>query len=154
MKKESKFKQVKVRNRTFKIIPEKKVVEGMMPGKNIDDILDCGIKRKYKDLISRAASNLTEDKYGYWYDVIGCPDDVKATAYCDDKDVYDEKIGIEICSSKLDWRQHLKLAKLYNRIAKDLQEAALIAQSFCIKHDEKAKAIEEDLCRMYGRLPL
>ena len=108
-----------------------------------------GIKNKYRLLIREAVSS---DAFFNK----GTPglSTIHANAYCDQNDEFDEKRGIEVCSSKLELKNHRKLAKWYDRAARDLQEASLIAQSLCIRHEDKAQAIEDDLVRHYGRLKM
>lgn len=141
------MKEVKIKNKKFKIIPEAKLIKGEMYEKGYEKDLRIGIKPIYKSIIAFAAvldrfmrTNTDGAKL------------ISAYAYCDEKDTWDEKRGIEVCSAKLELRNHRKLAKAYNRISRDLQEAALIAQSFCIRHEDKAQSIEDDLCRTFGRL--
>ena len=144
------MKKVNVRNKEFKVIPEARLVQGKMVEKNIDNDLKAGIKEKYKELIRFASGNYESNNVldVLLYDKIRT---VMANAYCDEKDEFDEKVGIDVCSEKLELKNHLRLARLYGKIAKDLSDAAMIANGFCTKHEAKAMAIEEDLVRMYGR---
>ena len=144
------MKKVNVRNKEFKVIPEARLVQGKMVEKNIDNDLNAGIKEKYKELIRFACGNYESNNIldVLLYDKIRT---VVANAYCDEKDEFDEKVGIDVCSEKLELKNHLRLARLYGKIAKDLSDAAMIANGFCTKHEAKAMSIEEDLVRMYGR---
>ena len=144
------MKKVNVRNKEFKVIPEARLVQGKMVEKNIDNDLKAGIKEKYKDLIRFASSNYECNNVfdALLYDRIRT---VVANAYCDEKDEFDEKIGIDVCSEKLELKNHMKLARLYHKIARDLSAAAMIANNFCTKHEAKAISIENDLVSHYGR---
>jgi len=139
------MKKVNVRNKEFKVIPEARLVQGKMVEKGIENDLKAGIKDKYKRLIRNASRKYTI------FDFLMRENNITANAYCDEKDEFDEKVGIDVCSEKLELKNHLKLARLYGKIAKDLSDAAMIANGFCTKHEAKAMAIEEDLVRMYGR---
>ena len=144
------MKKVNVRNKEFKVIPEARLVQGKMVEKNIDNDLKAGIKEKYKELIRFASDNYESNNVldMLLYDKIRT---VVANAYCDEKDEFDEKVGIDVCSEKLELKNHLKLARLYGKIARDLSAAAMIANGFCTKHEAKAMAIENDLVSHYGR---
>lgn len=143
-------KKVKIKNKEFIVIPEAKMIKGKMVEKNYENDLKIGIKPIYKGIIRSAIildffsrkNNINKTEF------------VEATAYCGGNDEWDEKRGIEVCSAKMELKNHIRLAKLYNRISRILQEAAVIAQTFCIKHDKKAEAIEDDMVRTFGRLPL
>lgn len=142
------MKKLNIKDKRFKIIPEARLVQGVMPEKGIFHDLKMGIKNKYRMLIREAVSYGNNEKF-----FSGCGTGfIHANAYCDKADTFDDKIGVEVCASKLELKNHRKLARWYNRAARDLQEASLIAQHFCIRHEEKAQAIEDDLCRHYGRL--
>lgn len=140
------MKRVNIRDKEFKVIPENGVVKGEMMTKGVAHDLSMGIKNKYKMLVRYALNSAAFFKTN---DSI-----IKAKAYCDSNDKFDERRGIEVCSAKLELKNHRRLAKWYDRAARDLQEASLVAQSFCIRHEEKAQAIEDDLCRTFGRLPM
>ena len=142
------MKKVTIKGKTFKIIPEAKLVHGEMMEKGYEKDLRIGIKPIYKSIILVA---IRFDKYLRRH-TLNEEKTIHANAYCDEKDTWDEKRGLEVCSAKLELKNHRKLAKMYDRVSRDLQEAALIAQSFCFRHEDKAQAIEDDLCRTFGRL--
>ena len=143
------MKKVRIKDKKFKIIPEAKLVQGEMAEKGYERDLRIGIKPIYKSILRHAALyDVTFRRKNY----LNMPEEIHANAYCDENDTWDEKRGIEVCSAKLELKNHRKLAKMYDRVSRDLQEAALIAQSFCFHHEDKAQAIEDDLCRTYGRL--
>jgi len=138
------MKRITIKEKEFKVIPEARLVQGEMMAKGVIHDLSMGIKNKYRILIREAISSRAFFNKNFSI--------IHANAYCDQNDTFDEKRGIEVCSSKLELKNHRKLAKLYDRAARDLQEASLIAQSLCIRHEDKAQAIEDDLVRHYGRL--
>lgn len=145
------MKRVEIGNKSFKVIPEARLVQGEMVEKSIEKDLKAGIKEVYKNLIRCASNNYVEDfNIVSLFNVV--PNKIVANAYCDDNDEFDEKIGIDVCAEKLEMKNHIKLANILDRISRDLMDASLIAQSLCVKHDDKVKAIEEDLAKMYGRL--
>lgn len=142
------MKKVTIKGKTFKIIPEAKLVQGEMMEKGYEKDLRIGIKPIYKSIIAFA---IRLDEYLRRH-TFNEEKTIRANAYCDENDIWDEKRGLEVCSAKLELKNHRKLAKMYDRVSRDLQEAALIAQSFCFRHEDKAQAIEDDLCRTFGRL--
>ena len=130
-------------DKEFKIIPEAKIVQGVMKEKWVNKDLRTGIKPISRFIIEILAGEL-DNGYG----------DVYATAYCDEHDEFDEKIGIDVCSAKLEMKNHLRLAKLYDRMHRALIEASMIVGGWCKMHTHKAKAIEKDLEEYHGRLPV
>lgn len=149
------MKKLDIKGREFKVIPEAGIVQGEKEENWIRKDLRRGIKPVYKKLIEYAAFTIdrrhTTDTY--FGGVDGNPK-TYATAYCDKNDEFDEKIGIEVCSAKLDLKNHRKLAKFYDRMHRILIETAVIVGKMCIEHDQKADAIESDLRKTYGRLSL
>ena len=125
--------------KSFKIIPEAKIVVGRSEGSRINL---SHIKQSYIDILELAATIL------HTYDG---PDVFYATAYCDDVDEFDEDTGVDICTAKLDLKKNRKIAKRYDRIHRLLIEAATIAADLCMKYERKALAIEDDMVRTWGR---
>lgn len=155
------MKKIFYRNKLFKIIPENNTVEGKATFKDFPEDLK-GIKEIYDNIIKSAMINLYPDRYSYVIDdndneIVGIAmvvDSVKAKSHCDIKDTFDEHTGINVCSAKIEKKNHLKLAKMYDRLHRTLIETAIIVAQLCIKHTKKAEAIEKDLCDHYGRMPL
>jgi len=144
------MKRIKIKGKEFKVIPEAKLVQGEMLEKSYANDLRIGIKPIYKSILRHA---VLHDEV-FRRHTLNETNIIHANAYCDENDTWDEKRGIEVCAAKLELKNHRKLAKLYDRISRDLQEAAIIAQSFCFHHEDKAQAIEDDLCRTFGRLKM
>ena len=142
----SKVKVVSKKGRQYKVITDGRRVKGEMGGNWFLDDFKGGIKPQYKRILKSA---LICD--GYF-----CEDylDTKAVAYCDEKDEFDERTGIDVCEAKLFKNKHLKLAKIYDRLHRTLIETAIVAGELCMKHAKKAESIEKDLCKHYGRMPL
>ena len=143
-------------NKVFKVIPEGKRVEGYLLGKWVGSDLKEGIKPIYKKIIKPLAEELTilnmNDGSFYYnnYEEMLVPI-INGKSLCDSHDEFSEKIGIDVCAAKMELKNHLKLAKLYSRMHKLLVETAIIVDAWCIKHQEKAMAIEDDLNNYYGR---
>ena len=136
-------KEVTFRNKFFKIIPEAKRVIGWMVAKDEDNYKDLsGIKDEHRELLVHAMY-----PYCDWF----TGDAIKSIAVCDDRDTFDEKIGIDVCSAKLEKKNHLKMARKYDQAHRRLVESTQIAYAMCMYHYNKAKAIEEDLERTYGK---
>ena len=134
------MKKIKIKDKYFKVISEANIVQGSMMEKCIGKDLRKGIKPLNRLIIAWLIDNF------YYQENF-----VNATAYCDDEDEFDEKTGIEVCSAKLELKNHMKTAKLYDRIHRVLIETANIVAKLCMFHVDKAKAIEDDLVREYGR---
>ena len=147
------MKRAKKDNKEFKIIPETKMVTGEKYPKLIDSDFIYGVKEAERKIIGAAGDELDIIWDSYWID----KDEekeliIRANAYCDERDEWNEKTGIEVCSSKLDMKNHYRLAKQYSRIYRLLQETAATVYRLCEMHVKKAKAIEDDLVNHYGRL--
>ena len=139
-------------NKEFKIIPEAKLVTGSMQKKCIADDYVYGIREVECAVISHTAAclGISVDEWVSW----DSGEDLKvhANAYCDERDEWNEKTGMEVCSSKLDMKNHYRLAKQYSRIYRLLQETAAVVYKLCEMHLKKANAIDDDLVKHYGRL--
>lgn len=138
------MKKVNIKGKKFKVIPEAKLVTGKKVAKQLIDDMKYGVRFNEADLIADTAL------------ILGIPffsndDYITANAYCDERDEWDEKRGIEVCASKLDMKNHYRLAKQYSRICRLLMETSNIVYKLCKMHVDKAKAIEDDLVRHYGR---
>lgn len=144
------MKKLIIKDKLFKIIPEAKLVIGTTNKKYIEDDFNHGVRREESYIISDAANCLGIHSSFDWFK----DDDttVYANAYCDERDEWDEKRGMEVCSSKLDMKNHLRLAKQYSRIYRLLQETAATVYRLCKMHVNKAQAIEDDLVNHYGRM--
>ena len=128
--------------KTFKVIPENKVVIGEMIAPAIwseffdvctDDEIDCLPEFILKDPMSN-----------------GVISTVKAVAKCDPKDTWNEKVGIDVASAKLDMKEHKRKVRKCERLLKVLNSLTKKTEEICYKHRAKATAIEEDLRNYYG----
>lgn len=148
------MKRVKKDNKEFKIIPEAKMVTGEKYPKLIESDFIYGVKEAERGVIGAAGDELDIiwDSYSWIDEDEEKEITIHANAYCDERDEWDEKTGIEVCSSKLDMKNHYRLAKQYSRIYRLLQETAATVYRLCELHLKKAKAIEDDLCNHYGRM--
>lgn len=148
------MKREKRGNKEFKIIPETKMVSGEKYPKIIDSDFVYGVKEAEREMIGAAGDvlDIIWDRYTWLDDDKEKELFIHANAYCDERDEWDEKTGIEVCSSKLDMKNHYRLAKQYSRIYRLLQETAATVYRLCEMHVKKAKAIEDDLCSHYGRM--
>ena len=129
----------------FYVIPEAKRVIAKMSRKGAMDYNDFSqIDYIHQDVL---ASSMDYD--GVVGD-LGSACSLKATAVCDPRDEFDERIGREIASSKLELKNHMLQARAYDKAYRLLIETANMAANLCKKHFNKAEAIREDLQRMYG----
>lgn len=142
-------KIVRKRGKEFKVIPKGRRVKSKITGKWLQDDFKAGIKQEYREILETALLLPKVCGKLIWEKL-----DVEATSYCDEKDEFDEKIGIDVCEAKLYKNKHMKLAKIYDRLHRTLIETAIVAGELCMKHTKKAEAIEKDLCEHYGRMPL
>ena len=143
------MKIVSTRDKEFKIIPEKKKVIGTMPIKWIEKDIH-NVNSTQRSIISMGMSVLFPDILD-WLSFWGlCEYKITATAVCDKRDEFDESKGIDICSAKLELKNHLKLAKAYDRLNRVLIETSNVVSRLCMKHALKADAIKQDLKRTYG----
>ena len=141
------MEEVRIKSKEFKIIPENRLVHGSMPMKWIERDMKKGIKPLYKLIIKLVFSFVYPDET-----LVGGT--VFANAYCDEKDVFNDKTGIDVCSAKLEYKNHMRLAKAFLRVCDIFYDCAEIASRFSREHVGKARAIEHDLEKTYGRLPL
>jgi hypothetical protein len=142
------MKKVYRKNKEFKVIPENGTVLGKEPRKCISDELN---EARDKDAI---LIEYAEDLIYAWMSCKDMMEPVVATAYCDPKDEFDEKVGLNVCEEKLDFKQHIQLAKRYSAIYRLLMETANYVYKKCETHLEKAEAINRDLIKTYGRMEL
>lgn len=148
------MKRIEVKGKEFYIVPEAGVVKGRMPLKWVENDLRHGIKPVYKRIISYGMGLISPSSVLWnFIDNTLCWNDqyVEAVAKCEPDDKFDETTGIGVCAAKMELKNHLKLAKAYDRLHRVLVETAVIVGEYCIKHTEKANAIEDDLVKYYGR---
>jgi len=126
-------------DKTFTVVPEAKMVIGKG---------DFYIDQAIKD-ISSVKKNSAKLIYEWLWDHLDATH-VKVKAKCDNLDKFDEATGVDICSSKLDMKAHLRMARYYDRLHRFLIETANEALKLCVKHQTKAMAIQDDLDRTYG----
>ena len=142
------MKKVIKHGKFFKIIPEAKLVIGEAignPASVFKEVSNVGISRDQELRIKSAIAVLDVDLFDQ---------PLQANAYCDERDEFDENVGVEVAASKVDLKRHRKMANKYSRLYFLLNKAASTVYKLFLKHCEKARAIEEDLEDYYGRLPL
>ena len=140
------MKKIKERNKDFVVIPEAKMVKGEMFTNYIYRDMLMGIKDEYREVIASAIGY--DGKLRLIVPFLDC---VRATSRCDERDEYNEKSGIEVCSAKMDYKAHMKAARIYDRVYRRLMETSEIVRRLLERHLKKAQAIEDDMARTYGR---
>lgn len=126
------------RNKEFKIIPDK-AITGEKKRKDLwDDVNGVSII-KFKTILAAGDYIYPNDRQP-----------LKAKAVCDERDKWDEKVGMDIVSAKLDYKDHKQLAKQYDRIFRLLTECAWWVYRRLCWHNDKMKAIATDMEKMYG----
>lgn len=133
------MKVIEKDGKTFFIVPETKTIVGTMYRKDW---------AAYKDFSE------TNDKIAWIIkdstDLLDNHKRVNSVAICKDSDEYDEKIGMDICSSKLELKSHKSISNAYEVAYRRLQEAANKAFDLHCKHLNKEIAIKQDLNDYYG----
>ena len=138
------MKKVKIKNRNYKVIPEAGLVIGEMKKKSIIDETD-DLNKLQKDILLSAIGVYN------WLPFDNDNDNIHANAYCDERDEFDEKIGIDVCTEKLYLKQHQQMLKQYEKAMKNLEYLADWIYGKAQMHVEKINSIKDDLVRMYGR---
>lgn len=140
------MKQYSDRHGTFKIIPEARKVIGISYKRPFAD------EYYHLDSVSRMLVEyaLTEVLvYFPWRDR-----KIVATAQCSLDDKWDEKTGVDICAEKIELKNHRSIARRLDCVIRILERSIHRIEELRDKHIKKAESIEEDLCKMYGRMPL
>lgn len=125
--------------KSFKVIEENRTTYGTAPRRKMMDEL-CSILTE--DELDVLPGFIVYDFYSYI--------DNKAQATCDDKDEFNEKIGMDVVAAKLDMKDHLRMAKNYDRALRIMNAAMRKLEDMCNKHWKKAMAIRKDLEEYYG----
>ena len=140
------MRKTEIKDKKFKIVPEASFIAGEEYRKLMCDEMD-GVSEIHKRILSRV------------FNLIGARDflmkpgaeKIHAKAVCDPRDTFDEKIGIDVCSAKLDWKQHMSLAKECDKAFRILSCCNHWLYAKCQYHYNKAQAIEKDLNEYYGK---
>ena len=140
-----KFKDKNGRTKkSFKVIPENNVVVGKSFQLSLlDELGDFCTKTEIDFLPSYIVFDGAEEygsirKMNY------------AKAKCDPRDEWNEKTGIDVCSAKLDLKEHLRKAKKLDKALVIMNSIMRKMEDLCQKHKQKAKAIRKDLEDYYG----
>jgi len=126
-------------NRKYKIIPEARKV--------ICETQDYWLDREWQSIkkpvreVMVAAANARGINMGESY---------YTTAYCDERDEFDEKKGMDVASEKADYQRHLYNMQYYARMSRLLQEAIVECDNLWVKHADKAQTIFDDMVDTYG----
>jgi len=139
------MKKLNIKNKRFVVVPEKKMVVGRMDRKPVV-YGGSNCKPLHRELLKFACNAITWQNF----DVFDGFGEYKAVAKCDNRDEFNEKVGIDICEEKLEMKKHLRIARVFDRVHRLLVETGMVAYQECVKHVNKANAIKEDLERMYG----
>ena len=128
--------RTEIRNKKFKIVPDR-AITGEKDRKAIYDDIHGLPNIKFMTILAAC---------GFFRDATP----LKAKAVCDERDKWDEKVGMDIVSAKLDYKDHKQLAKQYDRIFRLLTECAWWTYRRLCWHNDKMKAIATDMEKMYG----
>ena len=123
--------------KSFKVIPENNIVVGK------------GAQTSLFDELSNVCTKTELD-----FMPVTIVFDGKNTNYaktkCDPRDEWNEKTGIDVCSAKLDLKEHLRKARKLERALVLMNSVMRKMEDLCQKHKTKAKAIRKDLEDYYG----
>ena len=124
--------------KSFKIIPENKTIYGTMNHRNMLDELTTVLTEEEADFLP---SFIIFDT--------GLLTLSNAKAVCEDADDFNEKVGMDVAAAKLDMKEHLRVAKKYDRMLRIMNRMMRKIEDLCNKHLKKAKAIQKDMDRYY-----
>ena len=96
-------------------------------------ILFCGLANKYYNIENRFNRNLNH---------------YEARAVCSDDDTYDEHKGIQIASTKSDWKFHDNIAKRYKAYRRILEKMIDRLDKLIDFHEKKCNRIQSYIERM------
>lgn len=128
----------------FKIIPEARLVSGAkMPRRYIRRCRGdfTSVEQGIIDVIALRSKEAEHFENGIIY----------ANAYCDEKDEFDENVGVEVAEAKLDLKEYKRMAHQCDRVINILLKLVVKMTESKKKYEKKIEAIEDDLARMYGR---
>lgn len=130
-------------SKRFKVIQENNIVVGE------------GVQTSVFDELSNYCTEAELDcmPCNIVFDAVGIDDTMKfnhAKTKCDPRDVWDEKTGIDVCSAKLDYKEHMRKVRKLERLLVIMNSAMRKIEDLCQKHQLKAKAIRKDLEDYYG----
>ena len=127
------IKHVKYGDKFYTIFERDGIVSANTTKKKVEDFPNVDQRHNYVLWMAADQCAAQEDDW-YW-----------AVAKCDDRDEWDEKVGIDIAGEKLDLKNHTRLAKKYDQMHRLLMECATYCYAHCMHHYEKANKIEDDL---------
>lgn len=130
---------VKKNNREYKIIPENNVVICRTQKYSLTKEWETE-KKKVKEILKTAAfqNDISAEEYYI------------SKAFCDGRDEFDEKKGIDIASEKADLQRHVAAMKYYVRMITSLSDAVDACDKLFRKHSDKAQVIYDDMVKTYG----
>lgn len=73
---------------------------------------------------------------------------VKGKSRCCESDAFDERLGKSIAGARADMKGEEKTARLYARIAKELEDVAMKTRALEKEHQKKAECIREKITKM------
>lgn len=123
--------------KSFKVIPEHNIVVGE------------GVQTSLFDELSNVCTE-TELDFMPVTIVFDGENINYAKTKCDPRDEWNEKTGIDVCSAKLDLKEHLRKARKLERALVLMNSVMRKMEDLCQKHKAKAKAIRKDLEDYYG----
>lgn len=129
--------------KSFKIIPEHNIVVGEGVQTSLFDELSNVCTETELDFmpVSIVFDGIASD---------GGENNNYAKTKCDPRDEWNEKTGIDVCSAKLDLKEHLRKARKLERALVLMNSVMRKMEDLCQKHKTKAKAIRKDLEDYYG----
>lgn len=125
----------------FKVIPKNRIVVGDGVQTSIEEELYDVCNSKEVSCIPAAFLDgpfFFDDEWNH------------AVAKCDPRDEWNEKTGIDVVSSKLDYKEHMRKARRLEKTLVVMNSLMRKMEDLCQKHQKKAAAIRKDLEDYYG----
>ena len=136
------MKFVEKNNRKYRVIPEARKV--------ICETQDYNIDKEWEH-VNKGIKAILYDANSYMPGLHnGMFERYETTAYCDERDEFDEKKGMDIASEKADLLRHESYIKYYEKMIALLSEAVFVCEDLIIKHENKAQNIQDDMVKFYG----
>ena len=106
------IKHVKYGDKFYTIFEQEGIVSANTTKRKIDNFPNVDSRHDYVLWMAADQCDAQEDDW-YW-----------AVAKCDERDEWDEKVGVDIAGEKLDLKNHTRLAKKYDQMHRLLLECA------------------------------
>lgn len=137
--------------KNYIVSPEQKVVVATMDRKTGCPSVRGEVKAKCSRETSKVVNSTILSKYGLDINIANTAEELsfKGVAKCLEGDEFNERIGREIASSKVDMKYHTVMAKKYEMLMKLYSKAIEELKVLHGNHIEKMENIKSDMDRCY-----